>query len=210
VRFELSNQRGSIKLIDSSGSRVDRVDVKIDKETHQVFGQAVFKVLIPWTGTAWNQHARVTASVTVGGAKPLIAIASIRIDETDEEGFFKRVEYDDLGQETRAPSRFGAGVITINARDSLNRLIFGNRDGESKQELRTMFDRQLSESDLAQQRVAMLLLEEASFRALEHLRLNNRLHLKDRLEVSGIHDAIDEYKYNSALAVHRALVRQTS
>jgi len=136
-----------------------------------------------------------------------MATATVRIDESDEGGFFKRVEYDDLGKETLAPSKFAAGVITINAHDSLNRLIFGNQDGESKEELKSLFDRRLKESDIAQQRVALLLLEEASFRALEHLRLNNRLHLPYNKEVSTVHEEVDKYKYQSALAVHRALVR---
>ncbi len=208
VRIHIVKSLGNIKLINNKVERVDQVDVKLNKAKHRVKGQNVFRLRIPWKGTSWNQHAQVLASVKVGGPKPLTAKATIRLDEPDEGGFFKDVQYDDLGDETLAPSRFAAGVITVNARDPLNTVLFGN--AKSKEELKHSFDRQLKESGLAQQRLAQLLLEEASFRALEHLHRNNKLLLATDLEVTAVHDAINKYKYDSALAVHRALVRSTS
>ncbi len=208
LRIQITEPVGRIGLLDDQGKRVDRVDVKLNKAKHQVKGQHVFRLLVPWKGTSWNQRARVSASVKVGGAKPLLATARICLDQPDQGGFFEDVQYDDLGEETLAPSMFAAHIITVNARDPLNRALFGG--GQTKDELKRSFDQQLKENAVAQQRLAQLLLEEASFRALEHLHLNNELLLAAGREVTAVHDAINKYKYESAHAVHRALVRSPS
>lgn len=208
VRVAITGSVGYVRLIGDDFQATDRIDIKL-KDSHLIKGQKVFRVLIPWRGTSWNQHAKVMARVKVGGPKPLKAVAKIRLDEPEDGGFFKEVKYDDLGKETLAPSKFAAGVITINAQDSLNALVFGDGIGKSAEDLKVIFDSQLRTSPLAQQRVAHLLLEEASFRALEDMRLKNRLHFQEHKEVSLVHEEIDKYKYKSAAAVHRALVRST-
>jgi hypothetical protein len=207
VRVQITKRTGNVSLIAPEGAQTEQVDVKLSTVPHQVRGQNVFRVLIPWTGTAWNQRAHVVGSVKVGGPKPLTADASIRLDELEEGGFFKDVDYDDLG-ETAAPSMFAAGKITVNAGDPLNRLLFGY--GGSKEEMRISFDRRLRENPSAQQRLAVLLLEEASFRALEWLHEHNQLHLPPKLEVTTVHDAMNKYKYDSAIDIHKALVRTIS
>lgn len=89
--------------------------------------------------------------------------------------------------------------------DPLNRLIFGS--GETKDDVRKEFDRRLSEDQRAQQRLASVLLEEASFRALEQLHIDNKLPLPQNREIDEIHSQIDRYKFSSAVNVYKALVK---
>jgi hypothetical protein len=204
VRFVITKRLGSVDLIDAGGGGVQQFDVKLDANQHGVRGQNVLRVLVPWRGTAWNQHAVVEARTKVG-PDHIVASGYIRLDEPDpnDAGFFQRVEYDEL--DDHAPSKFAAGVITINTLDPLNRFIFGT--GSTKEEVRKEFDRRLSEDPKAQQRLASILLEEASFRALQQLYDDNKLPLPERREVAEVHAQIDRYKFSSAVDVYRALVK---
>ncbi len=204
IRFSITKRMGGVELLDETGSPVQQFDVKLDSAGHGVKGQNVFRIAMPWRGTGWNQHAVVEARVKVG-AEIILARGHIRLDEPDpnEGGFFQRVEYDEL--DDRAPSKFAAGVITVNTLDPLNKLVFGT--GPTKEEARKEFDRKLSEDPKAQQRLASILLEEASFRALQQLHDDNKLHLPERREIAEIHGQIDRYKFSSAIDVHRALVK---
>jgi hypothetical protein len=199
VRFTITKRTGDVRLIDAAGERRDELAVKLDATEHQVKGQQVLRVLVPWNGTAWNQHATVEAKVKIGGPKPMIAIAHIHLDEEDDKGgFFKQVDYGPVG--LKRPSMFAAGKITINNEDPLNRFIFG----ATKEE----YDRRVSQDKLAQQRVASVLLEEASFRALQQLRDDNKVHFPERREIDEIHRHIDEYKFSSAINVFKAMLRK--
>ncbi|HEY6167013.1 MAG TPA: hypothetical protein VI454_03160 [Verrucomicrobiae bacterium] len=204
VRFAITKRLGGVDLVDPAGSGVQQFDVKLDANQHGVRGQNVLRVLVPWRGTAWNQHATVEARTKIG-SDHVVAPGYIRLDEPDpnEAGFFQRVEYDEL--DDHAPSKFAAGVITINTLDPLNRFVFGT--GATKEETRKEFDRRLSEDPKAQQRLASILLEEASFRALQQLYDDNKLLLPERREVAEVHAQIDRYKFSSAVDVYRALVR---
>ena len=197
IRVEIARHTGDVLLIDANGTRCDQVNVKLDLVQHQVKGQKVLRVLIPWSGTSWNQFAHVVATAKVSGPKRLQAEATIRLDEPEDAGFFKDVKYGEI--DPRAPSQFAAGIITVNINDPLNRHIFG----ESK----TEFDRRLTARGDAQQRLAALLLEEASFRALQHRYDENKIMLPERREIGSVHEEIDKYKYESAVDVHRALTK---
>jgi hypothetical protein len=197
VHVEITKRTGNILLIGPDGTRSEHVDVRLETAKHQVEGQNVLRILIPWSGTSWNQHARVEARVKVGGAQPLIAEACIRLDQPEDAGFFKDVKYDVI--DPKAPSQFAAGVITVNVNDQLNRLVFG----DSKEE----FDKRLHNKVEAQQRLAALLLEEASFRALQHNYDNNKVQWGERKEIGAVHEQIDKYKFESAVDVYRALTR---
>lgn len=200
VRIRITKRTGNILLIGPDGARCDELDVRLDAAQHQLKGQHVLRVLIPWSGTSWNQHARVEARVKVGGPQPLTAEASIRLDEPEDGGFFKDIKYGEI--DPKAPSQFAAGVITINVNDQLNRLIFGDSQEE--------FDKRLSGKVEAQQRLAALLLEEASFRALEENYRNNNVQFAERKEIGAVHEQIDKYKFESAVDVYRALARSRS
>ena len=128
-----------------------------------------------------------------------------RLHEPDpnDAGFFKEVKYDEIDQ--LAASSFSAGTITVNTRDPLNQIIFGK--GSTKEEAQKEFDRRLSEDQKAQQRLASILLEEASFRALQQLYDDNKLSWGQDREIAEIHGQIDRYKFTSAVDVYRALVR---
>lgn len=197
IRVRLSKAVGDVLLIDGKGLRCDQVDTKLSP-SHQLPGQSVARILIPWSGTAWNQHAAIEASVKVG-PDTILARARIRLDEPEvnDGGFFKNVEYSELDGEV--PSQYAAGTITVNNRDSLNRELFGDDKLD--------FDKNLLNSQLAQQRLTSLLIEEASFRALEELRQDNKLHLPQNREVDGVHQEIDKYKFASSLSVFKALVK---
>ncbi len=198
VRFEITKRTGDILLFGPENNRTERFDVKLDPQ-HQIKGQSLFRVLVPWSGTSWNQHARVVATVKVGGEK-LSAEGTIRLDEPQDGGFFKDVKYAEI--DPKAPSQFAAGVITVNINDSLNRHIFGR----SKEE----FDERISSQVEAQQRLAALLLEEASFRALQQRFIDGKVLFPERREIAAVHEEIDEYKFESALDVYRALSRSRS
>jgi hypothetical protein len=198
IRFNIVKQAGHVALIDPSGQKSDYLDIKLDSFQHQVKGQNVFRILVPWIGTAWNQRAAVEARVKVGSA-PIIVSGTVRLDEPEpnEGGFFKGIKYGELDE--KAPSKFAAGYITVNTCDRLNQLIFGKTQEE--------FDRRFSQHQLAQQRLAAIMLEEASFRALQQLYGDNKVPLPEKKEVSAVHDEIDKYKFDSALDVFRALVK---
>jgi len=199
VRFTIERQAGHISLVDPSGQKSDQLDIKLDASIHQVKGQNVFRILVPWVGTAWSQRALVEARVKVGGPTPLTARAHVRLDEPEpnEGGFFKEVKYGPIDQ--KAPSQFAAGVITVNSLDPLNQRVFG----KSKEE----YDRRVSQNPAAQQRLASILLEEASFRALQQLYDDNKVQFPARREIGEVHRHIDEYKFSSASDVHAALVK---
>ena len=196
IRLAITKKTGDVRLIDAAGTRCDELDITINATEHQVKGQQVLRVLVPWNGTTWNQRATVEAKVKIGGPSPIIAIAHIHLDEDDEKGgFFKEVKYGPFDQ--KAPSFFSAGTITINDQDSLNQLIFGKTREE--------YDRHVSQDKVAQQRVAMVLLEEASFRALQQLYMDNKV--AGSLSIDEIHRHIDEYKYTYAISVYKAMLK---
>jgi hypothetical protein len=200
VRVEITKRTGNVLLIGQSGAPCEQVDVKLDADIHEVEGQEVLRVLIPWSGTSWNQHARVQARTKVGGEHPLVAEAGIRLDEPEEAGFFKDVKYGEI--DPKAPSQYAAGVVTVNINDLLNRLVFG----DSKEE----FDKRVSASIESQQRLAALLLEEASFKALQQRYEDDKVLLAHRKEIDGVHMEVDKYKFESAVDVYRALARKRS
>lgn len=197
IRIRIVNRVGDVMLLDSIGERFSEVDVELS-QPHLVHGQGVARILVPWNGTAWNQHATIEAKAEIAG-KLITAAAEIRLDEPDpkEGGFFKKVEYVELDE--KAPSQYAAGTISVTTQDPLNRLVFG--------ENQTEFDRHLLTEPLAQQRLASLLLEEASFRALEERRFDNNLPLPLNREVDTVHQEVNSYKFNSALDVFKAIVK---
>jgi len=200
VRIQITKRTGNVLLIGPSGARCEQVDVKLDADQHQVMRQNVLRVLIPWSGTSWNQHARVEARTKVGGPHPLIAEASILLDEPENGGFFKDVKYSEI--DPAAPSQYAAGVITVNVNDPLNRLVFGGSQEE--------FDKRIRANIESQQRLAVLLVEEASFKALQQRRQDNKVHFAEGKEIDAVHMEIDQYKFESAADVYRALVRKRS
>ncbi len=204
VRFTIIKRTGAVAFVAASGGDVDHVEVRLDRERHQVRGQEVLRVPIPWRATAWNQRAQVEARVKVG-PDPIIARAGIRVDEPDpnEGGLLQRVEYDEL--DNSVPSMLAAGVITVNMLDPLNKLVFGA--GPTKEEARKEFDRRLRQDSQAQHRLAALLLEEISFRMLQQLYDDNKLHLPERREIGAIHDEVDRHKFKLALELYKLLVK---
>jgi hypothetical protein len=158
----------------------------------------------PQKGTAWNQHGTIEATAR-STAGPVRAETRVKIEEVNpnDSGFFKRVDYDEL--DGKKPSQFAAGVITVNTSDPLNRLVFGT--GASKEAAKKEFDRRLIADAKAQQRLASILLDEACFRALQQLFDDNKLPLPQNREIDKIHEQIDQYKFESATNVYRALVR---
>lgn len=204
VRFRMTRRTGAVELIDETGAGTEQLDVKLNSAQHEVRGQNIFRVRLPWRGTAWNQNASVQARVKVG-PDPIFAQGQIRLDEPDpnEGGFFQRVEYDEL--DDSAPSKFAAGVITVNMLDPLNAIVFGT--GATKEASRKEFDRRLSRDPKAQQRLASLLLEEMSFRMVQQLFDDNKLPLPSQREITAIHDEIDKHKFKLAAELYKALVR---
>jgi hypothetical protein len=204
VRFTIKKHVGAVDLIDASGNAVQQFDVKLDSSQHGVRGQKVLRVLVPWKGTSWNQHATVEARSKVG-PDYITAQGRIRLDEPEpnDAGFFQRVEYDELDRD--APSMFAAGVITVNRLDPLNRTIFGS--GTTKEEARKEFDQRMSQDPKAQQRLASLLLEETTFRMVQQLYDDGKLPFPERREIAVIHDEIDKHKFKLAPLIHGALVK---
>jgi len=204
IRFSILRRTGDVEMIDHLGDGVQQLQVKLNSKTHAVQGQGVFRVRVPWRGTAWNQRAVVEARVKVGSNR-IVVQGHILLDqpEANEGGFFKEVKYGDV--DGPRPSVYAAGVIKVNMHDPLNRVVFGA--ARTEQEAQRIFDRQVIENRAAQQRLATVLLEEASFRALEQLRSDNKLHMPKDGEVTEIHRQVDSYKFSSAVDVYRALVR---
>jgi hypothetical protein len=204
LRVKILKRTGGIELISNTETGVEQLEVKLSVKQHEVAGQNVLRVRVPWRGTGWNQHATVEARAKIG-PDVITAQGRIRLDEPDpnESGFFQRVEYDEL--DDAVPSKFAAGVITVNMLDELNKALFGT--GATKEDARREFDRRLSRDPSAQQRLASLLLEEMSFRMLQQLFDDNKLPLPREREISAIHDEIDKHKFKLAKELYRALVR---
>ncbi len=204
IRFDITKRTGGVTLLETDGTEVQHLSVRLDTESHKVQGQQVYRVNIPWRGTAWNQHGTIEATArSIAG--PIRAETRVKIEEVNpnDSGFFKRVDYDEL--DGKKPSQFAAGVITVNTSDPLNRLVFGT--GASKEAAKKEFDRRLIADAKAQQRLASILLDEACFRALQQLFDDNKLPLPQNREIDKIHEQIDQYKFESATNVYRALVR---
>jgi hypothetical protein len=198
IRFSFVKRIGIIEFLNDAGVGVEELDVKLDPDRHGVRGQNIFRVPVSWRGTSWNQHATVEARVKVGADK--IAVnGRVKLQEPDEGGFFREIDYDELDIE--APSQYAAGKITINMLDPLNGIVFGK--GATKAEAKTEFDRRLGNDTEAQQRLASILLEEASFQALQDLLQKGRL----RLKLEDIQTEINRYKYKSEVDVYKALVK---
>ncbi|MBE3040085.1 MAG: hypothetical protein IMZ62_14905 [Chloroflexi bacterium] len=204
VRLAITKRTGEVEMVDSAGAGVQQLQVKLSRGEHGVKGQEVFRVHVPWRGTAWNQHATVEARVKIGSS-PIIVQGHIRLDEPDpnEGGFFKEVTYGEV--DGPHPSVYAVGKITVNMHDPLNKIVFGTAETET--EAKKLFDRRLIENPEAQQRLAAILLEEASFCALEQLRRDNKLHLPEGNEATEVHNQVDGYKFLSAVDVYRSLVR---
>ena len=204
IRVAITKRTGGMTLMEPNGTEVQNLTIRLDTSAHKVSGQQVYRVNIPWRGTAKNQHATIEA-MAKSATGPVRAEARVRLDEIDvnHTGFFKRVEYDEL--DGKKPSQFAAGVITVNRLDPLNRLVFG--DGASKEEAKKEFDRRLIIDVKAQQRLASILIDEGCFRALQQLHDDNKLHLATNREIAEIHDKMDGLKFDSAANVHRSLVR---
>jgi len=183
--------KGKIRLFDADSTLCEKFQTKLGSQ-HLVEGQNVFRVLVPWTGTSKGQRAQIEAN-----SKGLTALANLHVDESDDGGFFKDVKYEEI--DPLAPSQFAAGVITVNINDPLNRYVFG----DSKDE----FDERLTTQVEAQQRLAGLLLEEASFRALQQLYDDNKVIFRERAEIGAVHEQIDKYKFESAVDVYKALTK---
>lgn len=198
IRVRMTKTVGSVYLLDAREEKCDEVDIKLGIQ-HQLPDQNVARILIPWRGTAWNQNGTVEASTKIGGPKPIIAAAKVKLAEPDDldGGFFREVKYTEL--DDNVPSLFAAGTITVNSRDPLNHDIFGVDQDH--------FDQRVASDSLAQQRLASLLLDEVAFRALEQLKIDNQLHLPQNKEVSSIHRKLDTFKFDLARSVFRALVK---
>lgn len=204
IRFDIIKRTGGVVLLGADGTEGQHLSVRLDTELHKVAEQQVYRVNLPWRGTAWNQHATIQATArSVAG--PARAETRVRIDEVNpnDSGFFKRVDYDEL--DGKKPSQFAAGVITVNTLDPLNRVVLGA--GPSKEAAKKEFDRRLIVDAKAQQRLASILVDEACFRALQQLFDDNNLPLPPDREIAEIHEQIDRYKFESATSVYRALVR---
>lgn len=198
IRVRLTKTAGSVHLLDARDEKCDVVDIKLGIQ-HQLPEQSVARILIPWRGTAWNQHGNVEASTKIGGPTPLIATAKIKLSEPDDldGGFFREAKYTEL--DDNVPSLYAAGTITVNSRDPLNHDVFGvNQE---------TFDQTVASDSIAQQRLAGLLLDEVAFRALEQLKIDNQLHLPQNKEVTSIHRQLDTYKFDLARSVFRVLVK---
>jgi hypothetical protein len=198
IRIRLTKMVGSVHLLDARDEKCDEVDIKLGIQ-HQLPDQNVARILIPWRGTAWNQNGNVEASTKIGGPKPIVTAAKIKLAEPDDPGggFFRDAKYTEL--DGNVPSAFAAGTITVNSRDPLNHDIFGANQEQ--------FDQKVASDAIAQQRLASLLLDEVAFRALEQQRIDDKLHLPNNKEVSSIHQKLDMYKFDLARSVFRALVK---
>ena len=82
VRFAITKRLGGVELIDESGIGIQQFDVKLNDDRHRMRGQNVLRVLVPWRGTGWNQHATVDARTKVG-PDHIVTQGRIRLDQPD-------------------------------------------------------------------------------------------------------------------------------
>jgi len=200
IKIQLKEVKGNIKLIDKH-TEIDSLQITISNE-HVISKNSIAKVPIYFMGTGKGQHAKVFASTHMLDGKKTQAIGKIEVGEIEAEkgGFFENSKYEYL--DLNVAGTVSEHIIYINSKHPINQYVFGT----SKEE----FDENQLNNHEAQLRYAELLLDIAVFYTAdikEKQGGEKGLILRPNQLVQDVQRFIDEYKYELAPKVYKAIVR---
>lgn len=195
LEFSLVKPRG-IALLQAQGKKCDQFTLVLEP-THRIEGTNVARVLVPWTGVGWGQHARIMAETKTPGGKIVTALATVVIDQDEDSGLIKDVKYRDLGNQKC--SDLVDGVIYINSSHALNRPVFGvNQEDYAKS---------VENDRTAQYRLCSILVEQSVFRLAEDLHLKNKLLILPTAPVTSIREFVDSRTHEFAPRLLKILMQ---
>ena len=180
IEVSVIKSQGGIALLDENGKKSDSVAIRLEKQ-HQIPDSSVARVPIAWSGGGWGQFARIMAETKIPAGKIVTAIATLTLDQQDEGGLIKKIEYRDLGNQKC--SDLVDGCIYINSAHSLNRAVFG----ATKEE----YSKKVDSDHTAQYRLCAVVTEQSVYRLAEDLHLRNKLLLVPTAPVTSMREFVD-------------------
>jgi len=195
IEISMIKSQGGITLLENGGKKTKSVSIVVEKE-HQIPGTSVARVPVPWTGGGWGQFARIMAETKTPAGKVVTAIATLTIDQQEEGGLIKRIEYRNLGNQKC--SDLVDGCIYINSAHTLNRAVFG----ATKEE----YVKKVEDDRTAQYRLCAVVTEQSVYRLAEDYYLKNKLLLVPTAPVTSMREFVDARTHEFAPKLLRILV----
>ncbi len=171
---------------------------------HSIPGTDVARLPVRFIGTAKGQSGRVEAKAKSKTFGKFMSEAEIRIREPDpneNEGRFKRPEYEALDRHSVAELDTMDGIIYVNSRHPLNRTVFGPDKASWKQKL--------DEDRVAQARLADICLEVALFHVMAEKSQRGGaqgLQLDEHDPIGSVRNQIEEWRFKYGPRVYEAIV----
>lgn len=194
IEISVIKAQGGVALLDD-GAKKTSLSIVIDKEL-QITGTAVARLPVPWIGGGWGQFARILAETKTPAGKVVSAIATLTIDQQEEGGLIKRIEYRDLGNQKC--SDLVDGCIYINSAHTLNRAVFG----PTKED----YVKRVEDDRTAQYRLCAVVTEQSVYRLAEDYYLKNRLLLVPTAPVTSMREFVDAKTHEFAPKLLKILV----
>lgn len=195
IEVSVVKSQGSIALLDEDGKKSKSVNLKLEKQ-YQIPESSVARVPIAWSGGGWGQFARIMAETKTPAGKVVTAIATLTLDQQDEGGLIKKVEYRDL--DNQKCSDLVDGCIYINSAHALNRSVFGATKDE--------YAKKVDSDRTAQYRLCAVVTEQSVYRLAEDLYLKNKLSFPSTAPVTSMREFVDAKTYEFAPKLLKILV----
>lgn len=194
VDVSVIKSQGGVVLLED-GVKKNNLSIVVKKE-YQIPGTGVACVPIPWVGGGWGQFARVLAETKTPAGRAVSAIATLTIDQQEEGGLIKRIEYRDLGNQKC--SDLVDGCIYINSAHTLNRAVFGLTKED--------YVKNVEDDRTAQYRLCAVVIEQSVYRLAEEYYLKNRLLLVPTAPVTSMREFVDAKTHEFAPKLLKILV----
>ncbi len=198
IEISIIKSQGGIGLFDDAGKKCRALSIVLHKD-YQIAGTTVARVPIAWMGAGWGQYARIIAETKTPAGKVVTAIATLTLDQEEEGGLIKRIEYRDLGN--RKCSDLVDGCIYINSAHTLNRSVFG----ETKED----YKKKVDEDRTAQYRLCSVITEQSVYRLAEDFHLKNKLLLVPTAPVTSMREFVDAKTHEFAPKLLKILITNT-
>lgn len=163
------------------GRKTNSLTMSLQKE-HILPDTKVGQISIPWQGTGWGQSASLLAMTKKPDGSIARAEGRIVLEEPEETGgLIRDVRYRDL--ENDKCSDFVDGIIYINSRHYLNKVVFGVSQADYYQ--------RINDNPTAMYRFASLVLEQAVYKLAEETHSQGGLVLSTDAPVTSLREFID-------------------
>lgn len=195
IEISIIKSQGGVMLVDNGSKKTKALSIVVDKE-HQISGTAVARIPVPWIGGGWGQFARIMAETKTPAGNVVTAIATLTIDQQEEGGLIKRIEYRDLGN--HKCSDLVDSRIYINSSHALNRSVFG--------ETKAQYAEKVDGDRTAQYRLCAVVTEQSVYRLAEDFYLKNKLLLVPTAPITSMREFVDEKTHDFAPKLLKILV----